>query len=91
MLQAALDTVVLSVIDEKPSDLKQYGLDRPDTTIAIAAGGGRNLALQLGKKSPSEVSLYARDAARNRVVLVGTYIGFSARMFLDNIKATPEK
>jgi hypothetical protein len=86
MISAALDTVVLSVIDEKPADLTQYGLDRPGMIITLATGAGKQSTLKLGKKSPSDVSIYALDTARGRVVLVGTYIGFSARMFMDNIQ-----
>jgi hypothetical protein len=86
MVSTVAETVLLSVIAEKPLDLKQYGLDAPELAIAVKADGGRQMTLKLGKKSPSEVSLYALDVERRRVVLVGTYISFSAKMFMDNVK-----
>ena len=47
--------------------------------------------LKLGKKSPSEVSCTGLMSERKRVVLVGTYISFSAKMFMDNVKDLPGK
>jgi hypothetical protein len=89
MVSSVLDTVVLSVVEENPVQLAQYGLDAPELTIAVNAG---NLStLKLGKKSPSGVSMYGLDEERKRVVLVGTYLNFSAKMFIGNIKNLPEK
>jgi hypothetical protein len=89
MVSALLDTVVLSVIEENPVQLGQYGLDAPELTIAVNAG--KNTTLKLGKKSPSGVSMYGLDAARKRVVLVGTYLNFSAKIFIENVKNLPGK
>lgn len=89
IVTAAADTVLLSVIEENPTDLKQYGLDAPGLALSVEADGGRRMTLQFGKKSPSGVSLYALDVEGRRVVLVGTYIRFSAQMFLDNVKGLP--
>lgn len=89
MVSAVLDTVALSVVEENPVELGQFGLDAPELTIAVNAG--KSTTLKLGEKSPSGVSLYGLDAERKRVVLVGTYLSFSAKMFLDNIKNLPGK
>ena len=91
MVSTVTDTVVLSVIEENPADLKQYGLDAPELAISVQAAGGRQVTLKFGKKSPSEVSLYGLDVEHRRVVLVGTYISFSAKMFMDNVKGLPGK
>ena len=91
MVSTVTDTVVLSVIEENPADLKQYGLDAPELAISVQAAAGKQITLKLGKKSPSEVSLYGLDVERRRVVLVGTYISFSAKMFMDNVKGLPGK
>lgn len=86
MVTTVRDTVLLSVVEKKPADLAQYGLDAPALTIAVETDDDRTMTLKLGKKSPSGVSLYGLDVERGRVVLVGTYIRFSATMFLDNVK-----
>ena len=92
IVSAMLDTVVLSVVEENPVQLGQYGLDAPELTITVNPGNaGKSTTLSLGKKSPSGVSMYALDAERKRVVLVGTYLSFSAKMFMDNIKNLPGK
>ena len=92
MVSAMLDTVVLSVVEENPAQLGQYGLDAPELTITVDLGdAGKRTTLALGKKSPSGVSMYALEAERKRVVLVGTYLSFSAKMFMDNIKNLPGK
>ena len=89
---AMLETVVLSVVEENPAELGQYGLDAPELTVSVNPGDtGKSITLALGKKSPSGVSMYALDTERKRVVLVGTYLNFSAKMFLDNIKNLPGK
>lgn len=89
MVTTVRDTVLLSVIEESPADLAQFGLDEPALTISVVTDDGRRMTLKLGKKSPSGVSLYGLDVERGRVVLVGTYIRFSATMFLDNVKGPP--
>ncbi len=89
MVSAMLDTVVLSIVEENPVQLGQYGLDAPELTIAVNAG--TSTTLKLGKKSPSGVSMYGLDVERKRVVLVGTYLSFSAKMFIENIKNLPGK
>ena len=92
MVSAMLDTVVLSVVEENPVELAQYGLDTPALTITVNPGdAGKRMTLKLGRKSPSEVSMYGLDAERKRVVLVGTYLNFSAGIFMENIKNLPGK
>lgn len=86
---ALLDTVVLSIVEENPVQLGQYGLDAPEMTIAVNTG--KATTLKLGKKSPSGVSMYGLDVERKRVVLVGTYLSFSVKMFIENIKRLPGK
>ena len=92
IVAATLDTVVLSIVEENPLQLGQYGLDAPELTITVNPGdAGKSVTFALGKKSPSGVSMYGLDAERKRVVLVGTYLNFSAKMFIENIKNMPGK
>jgi hypothetical protein len=58
-----------SVASEAATDLKQYGLDKPATTVTLGLGSAR-AALAIGKKAEGG-DLYARDVSKNQVVTVG--------------------
>jgi len=64
---------VQRVIDEQPSDLKQYGLDPARIEVAFKAGG-KDHTLQLGQKTPTGADMYARLSDRPRVFLVSSYL-----------------
>jgi hypothetical protein len=69
---AALD--VDRVIDEKPGDLKMYGLDQPRIEVAFRAQGDTEpRQLQLGDKTPVGYNVFAKTAGSSRVFLVNTY------------------
>src|SRR6266403_158067 len=57
------------VIDENPSNLKEYGLDKPEATVNLNAGSARAMLL-IGAKAPDGTTVYARDAARPAVVTI---------------------
>lgn len=57
-----------SIAAQDATDLKQYGLDKPDVTATIGAGSAR-ATLLIGKKN-ADGNLYARDAARPMVFIV---------------------
>ena len=61
------------VVDEKPTDLKQYGLDPPHVEVAFKSGGTERTVL-LGGKSPTGGDLYAKVPDKPRVFLVPSYI-----------------
>src|SRR6185437_3831878 len=50
---------VQSVIDDKPSDVKQFGLDPPRIQVSFKTGGTDH-ALLIGQKTPTGADLYAR-------------------------------
>ena len=57
-----LSTVQMQgIVADSATDLKQYGLDKPDTTITITAGGSP-VTLTLGKTENALV--YAKDSTR---------------------------
>jgi hypothetical protein len=64
---------VQSVVDDKPADLKQYGLDpaRIEVTFKFA---GKDQALLIGQKTPTGADLYARVPDKPRVFLVSSYL-----------------
>jgi uncharacterized protein DUF4340 len=66
------------VVDEKPSDLKEYGLDMPAVEIEFKASGQPQYAefhkLLLGGKSPTGGDVFARHDGDTRVVLIPGYV-----------------
>jgi uncharacterized protein DUF4340 len=64
---------VQRVVDEKPADLKQYGLDPPRIEVAFKSGGTARTVF-LGGKSPTGSDLYAKVPDKPRVFLVPSYI-----------------
>src|SRR5579871_6215846 len=51
-----------------PADLKKYGLDKPQTTIELAAGSSK-ATLEIGGKADDN-TVYARDASKPIVVTI---------------------
>lgn len=57
------------LVDEHPTDLAKYGLDKPSMTVTIGAGSAKTV-LEVGKSEGTET--YARDASRPMVFVVDT-------------------
>jgi hypothetical protein len=63
------------VVDESPSDLKQYGLEPARIEVAFRPKGQKDLRrLQIGEKTPTGSDLYARFPDQKRVFLVSSYL-----------------
>src|SRR5438445_3011486 len=60
---------VQRVVDEKPADLKEYGLAPPRIEVSFKAGG-QSRALQIGQKTPTGTDLYAEVPGNRRVLLI---------------------
>ena len=58
-----------SVASEAATDLKEYGLDKPATTVT-SVWAARGPVFAIGKKAEGG-DLYARDVSKNQVVTVG--------------------
>jgi hypothetical protein len=61
------------VIDEKPADLKEYGLADARVEVAFKANGQQR-RLQLGQKTPSGSDVYAKLSDDPKVFLVSSYL-----------------
>lgn len=68
---ASLD--VVRVVDEKPADLKQYGLEKPRIEVGFKSGGKTGRRLLIGDKSPTGADLFARTGAGTRVFLIPAF------------------
>jgi hypothetical protein len=64
---------VSRVIDEQPSDYKQYGLDPARIEVSFRLGG-QDRKLLLGQKTPTGSDMYARVPDKPRVFLVPSYL-----------------
>jgi len=63
-----------NVIEEKPSDLKQYGLAAPALTIDVKRKDGKTDELLIGDDTPTGSGVYAKLANDPRVVTIASFI-----------------
>ncbi len=61
------------MIDENPSDLKEFGLAEPRIEVAFKSGG-QERRLQIGQKTPSGTDLYAKVADQKKVFLISSFL-----------------
>jgi hypothetical protein len=65
---------ITRVVDEKPTDVKEYGLDVPAVQVTFRSkAGSPSGTLFIGKKSATGGSVYARKDGDPRVVLIGEF------------------
>jgi len=69
ILGAVLGAEVKKTVDEKPGDLKPFGLDPPETTLVLTLDGGETRKLSFGKKTPIGGAAYARRGDEPAVLL----------------------
>jgi Domain of unknown function (DUF4340) len=61
-----------AIVDPEATDLKKYGLDKPDYTLGLSAGSARSTFL-VGAKTP-DGQFYAKDASRPMVFTVDSVL-----------------
>src|SRR5213596_1702294 len=61
-------------IDAAPTQLDQYGLDKPAADVTLQLKDGRRLGLQLGAKNPTGIWVYAREAGKPAVFVVSDMV-----------------
>ena len=61
------------LIDENPTDLKEFGLAEPRVEVAFKSNGQQR-RLQLGQKTPSGTDVYAKLADEKKVFLISSYL-----------------
>jgi len=63
------------VVDEKASDLKQYGLEPARIEVEFRAKGAKEpQRIELGEKTPTGSDVYARFPGQQRVFLVSSFL-----------------
>ena len=61
------------LIDENPSALADFGLEKPRIEVAFK-GGGTDHRLLIGARTPTGADVYAKTAASPRVFLIASYL-----------------
>jgi hypothetical protein len=71
----ALSTLEIDqIVDENPASVAQFGLDAPTVTVGFkAAGDSAMRRLNLGRKVPTEPSVYARVDGQARLILIPSF------------------
>jgi hypothetical protein len=66
---------VQNVVDEAPSTLQPYGLDKPRFQVAFKTAGDKDYRrLLVGSKTPTGGDLYAQRAGEKKVFLISSYL-----------------
>jgi hypothetical protein len=66
---------VQRVVDENPSDVKQYGLDPARVEVEFREKDQKDFRrLLIGEKTPAGSDLYAKTPDQNRVFLISSYL-----------------
>jgi hypothetical protein len=69
------DAAIQRVVEEKPADVKPFGLDPPRVEIGMRTKGQTELKrLQIGDKTPTGDGLYARVPGQPRVFLLPSHL-----------------
>ena len=93
--EKAVDDIIRSIIGvvetdpvtDNPSDLVQFGLDRPQMEISVwLEGKEEEMILLLGNDNPTSITLYAKMGDSPRVFLVGSLIRWELKKEFYNLK-----
>lgn len=60
------------VVAEKPEDLAQYGLDKPQLTVTMELTGGKSETLSIGTETPIETGYYATRKGSTEVFILSS-------------------
>jgi Domain of unknown function (DUF4340) len=74
------------LVDQKASDLKQYGLDDPSLTLEITSADHRQRKLLLGDDTPAGGDVYAMLAGDPRVYTIASYNKTSLEKGLNDLR-----
>jgi hypothetical protein len=90
LIDSLLDAITSAVmIDElEPGeDRTIYGLDPPAFSLQVYTGDDAEpRTLLLGANAPSMINMYASLPQKSRTVLIGTYLRFTLKTFLENVQ-----
>jgi len=75
IIHSIIDVVETDPVEDNPSDLAQFGLDRPIMEISVQLeGGGEPHTVFFGIENPAFTTIYAQVKGSPKVFLVGSLI-----------------
>lgn len=75
------------IVDEKPGNLKEFGLDPPEATIEVKTNGKpQAFTLLLGSSTPTNSGFYAQVAGQPRVFTLASYLKSSLEKNLFDLR-----
>jgi len=77
---------VEQVIDESPSDVSQYGLDKPSYRACVTDSAGKKVEYLLGNMTPSRTFYYIMTAGDPKVYSISPYTAEYMQFTLDSIR-----
>jgi hypothetical protein len=77
---------VEQVIDESPSDVSQYGLDKPSYRARVTDSAGQKVEYLLGDITPSRTFYYIMEAGDPKVYSISSYTAEYMQFTLDSIR-----
>ena len=86
IIQSIINVVETDPIADTPSDLAQFGLDRPRMEISVQLEGREQVkTLLLGDDNPTSTTVYAKLEDSPRVFLVGSLIRWEVNKEFYNL------
>lgn len=73
------------LVEENPSDLAQYGLDKP-AIITLKMENGETKALELGGQTPTKTGYYAREKDDSKIYVIDSYTGGKLSITKNSIR-----
>jgi len=75
------------VVSEHPTDLKEFGLDPPETTIEVRTNTKPSeFILRLGGSTPTSTGIYAQVGGQQRVITLASYMKDSLEKSLFDLR-----
>jgi len=74
------------VIDESPSDVSQYGLDKPVYRASVTDSAGHKVEYLLGNMTPSRTFYYIMEAGDPKIYSISPYTAEYMQFTLDSIR-----
>jgi hypothetical protein len=88
LLTGFVETEQDQIIAEKPSDVKEFGLDQPDVVVSVKTTQGTpGLQLSIGKATPTVSGYYARIGDKPAVITVSANVKTNLDKTLYDLRA----
>lgn len=80
------DLTAIRLVDDNPSDLKQYGLDNPALTVTVKLDGSDDKVVEVGDAVPNGTDNYVKLKNVNKVYTVASATTSSFSIKLDDLR-----